>query len=92
MRPWLKVGINFITKLLKTKKGNDSILVMIDYGTKMIHLEPYTYKDMIVSNVAKLIRRNIIRLYRLLDEFTSDRGTNFVNKFMDRLIKMLKVT
>jgi hypothetical protein len=47
---------------------------MIDYSIKEIHLKAYKEKGIIVLETAKVIRREVIRLYRVPNEITLDRG------------------
>lgn len=35
--PWIRIRLDLIVGLLKTKDGFDAILVIIDYFTKMAH-------------------------------------------------------
>ena len=88
-RPWSRVGIDFITGLPMTENRNDAILVMVDYTTKMIHLDPCSMAEMTAEKTAKLVRRNIIRLHGVPDEITCDRGGQFVNKFAKTLYKQI---
>jgi hypothetical protein len=89
-RPWSRVGVDFITDLPKTKRGNDSIMVIVDYGTKMVHLDPCSMQGMTGIQASKLIRRNIIRLHGVPDEITSDRGPQFVNDFAATLSEQIQ--
>jgi hypothetical protein len=47
---------------------------MIDYSTKEIYLKAYKEKGIIVLKIVKVIRREVIRLYRVPNKITLDKG------------------
>ena len=54
---WMHILADFITKLLLVQ-GYDSILVVVDWFTKMAHFVPTTEKTM-AEGLAQLFRDNI---------------------------------
>jgi len=52
-RPWMHISADFITKLLLAQ-GYDSILVVVDQLTKMVHFTPTTEKTL-VKGLARLL-------------------------------------
>jgi len=52
-RPWMHISADFITKLLLAQ-GYDSILVVVDQLTKMVHFTPTTEKTL-VEGLARLL-------------------------------------
>jgi len=54
---WTYISADFITKLLLVQ-GYDSILVIVDWFTKMAHFVPITEKT-IAEGLARLFRDNV---------------------------------
>jgi len=52
-RPWMHISADFITKLLLAQ-GYDSILVVVDQLTKIVHFTPTTEKTL-VEGLARLL-------------------------------------
>ena len=62
-KPWIYISEDFITKL-PLAQGYDSILVVVDWLTKMVHFIPTTER-MLVEGLARLFRDNRWKLYSL---------------------------
>jgi len=75
-KPWTYIPADFITKLLLAQ-GYDSILVVVDRLTKMVHFIPITEKTS-AEGLARLFRDNVWKLHRLPESIISDRGLQFV--------------
>jgi len=56
-KPWAHILVDFITKL-PLVQGYDSILVVVDQLTKMVHFIPTTEKTS-VEGLARLFRDNV---------------------------------
>ena len=59
---WEKVSMDLITHLPKTQAGYDALLVMVDYGTKMVMLRP-TKGTATAVDVAKIFMDSIVRVH-----------------------------
>ena len=71
-KPWMYILADFITKL-PIAQEYDSILVVVDRLTKMVHFIPTTEKTL-AEGLARLFRDNVWKLHRLPESIVSDRG------------------
>jgi hypothetical protein len=78
--------MDFITKLPKTTKQHDSIMVVVDKLTKYAHFIPVklTHK---ASNIVDIYMREIARLHGIPKTIVSDRDPKFTSKFWKGLFK-----
>ena len=72
-KPWAHILVNFITKL-SLAQGYNSILVVVDKLTKMVHFILTTEK-MLVKGLARLFRDNVWKLHRLSENIILNRGS-----------------
>ena len=79
-KSWAHISTDFITKL-PLAQGYDSILVVVDQLTKMVHFIPTTEKTS-VEGLARLFRDNVWKLHGLPESIISDRGLQFVAVLM----------
>ena len=72
--------MDFITKLPRTKKKHDSIMIVVDKLTKASHiiLVKLTHK---VVNIVDVYMREIARLHGIPKTIVSDRYPKFTSKF-----------
>jgi len=70
--------------------GKDTILVVCDRLSKMIHFVTTT-EGMSAEELARLFRDNMWKLHRLPKSIVSDRGLQFAVEMMKELNKMLRI-
>eukprot|EP00253_Pinus_taeda_P016981 PITA_16981 len=77
---WEIISMDFITGLPKTKKNNDSIMVVVDKLRKAAHFIPVqsTYK---ATQIAHVFMQNVFRLHGLPKTIISDRDVKFTSAF-----------
>jgi len=71
-KPWTYISADFITKL-SLAQGYDSILVVVDRLTKMVHFIP-TIEKTLVEGLARLFRDNVWKLHGLPESIILDQG------------------
>ena len=79
-RRWQIISVDLITELPQSH-GYDSILVAVDCLSKRAHFIATT-SDITSLGVARLFRDSVWKLHGLPKEVLSDRGPQFVSKFM----------
>jgi hypothetical protein len=72
--------MDFINGLRRTPKGNDSIWVIVDRLTKVVHFIPMRTKYG-GDKLAKLYVDNILKLHGVPKSIVYDRGSQFVSMF-----------
>jgi len=88
-KPWTHISADFITKL-PLAQGYDSILVVVDRLTKMVHFIP-TIEKTSAEGLARLFRDNVWKLHGLPESIISDRGPQFATGLMKELNEMLGI-
>jgi transposase InsO family protein len=80
--------MDFITRLPRTKSRYDSIWVVVDRLTKVIHFIPVktTYTS---ARLAKIYMNRIVCLHGVPKSTVSDRGTQFTSHFWRQLHESL---
>jgi hypothetical protein len=85
---WETITMDFITKLPKTKRGHDAILVVVDKLSKMVHYAP-TRTNAKATEVAQLFLDRVFRLHGLPKTIVSDRDSRFTGNFWRTVFKAL---
>ena len=77
---WETISIDLITRLHKSKKQNDSIMVVVDKLSKFSHFIPIqsTYKAVQIANI---FMQNIFKLHGVPKMIISDRDVKFTSAF-----------
>jgi len=83
-KPWAYILVDFITKLLLVQ-GYNSILVVVDRLTKMVHFILTTEK-ISAEGLARLFRDNVWKLHGLPESIISDRGPQFMIEIVTNFI------
>ena len=80
--------MDFITGLPRTKKQNDSIMVVVDKLSKEAHFIPVnsTYKAV---NIADIFMKEIFRLHGIPKIVSIDRDAKFTSRFWMSLFKCM---
>ena len=85
--PWQEISIDIIGPLPKSN-GIDTIVVIVDRFTKMIHLKATT-TNVSSEGIAKIYRDNIWKLHGIPRKILSNRGLQFTSKFMEEFTRAL---
>jgi len=88
-RPWTNISADFITKLPLAQRY-DSILVVMDRLTKIVHFIPTTEKTS-AEGLARLFRDNVWKLHGLPESIILDRGPQFAAGLMRELNEILGI-
>ena len=87
-QPWDHVTMYRILSLPKTKKGHTAILVVVDKLTKMAHFAPCK-NECTARELASEYYRSVWKLHGVPLRMTTDRGSEFVNKFSAALCELV---
>jgi hypothetical protein len=86
---WELLKMDFVTGFPRTSKQHDSIMVVVDKLTKVVHFIPLktTHK---AANVVDIYMREVELLYGIPKTIVSDRDPKFTSKFWKWLFKGFK--
>lgn len=86
---WQIITVDLITGLPESQ-GYNAIMVTVDRFSKMVHIAPTT--DTVTSEgIARLFRDTVWKHHGLPEQVISDRGPQFVSKFMRELNSILGI-
>jgi hypothetical protein len=82
------VTFDFIVKLPKTSRGNDSICVFVDKLTKLVHFAACK-EEVSAKESAELYVDHVFRFHGLSREFITDRDPRFTSAFWQEVTVLL---
>ena len=80
--------MDFIIHLPRTRSGYDTLLVIMDYVTKMMILRP-THSMATVVDIARLFMDAVIRVHGVPRTIVSDRDAKFTSNFWKDICKVM---
>ncbi|SJK99901.1 uncharacterized protein ARMOST_03212 [Armillaria ostoyae] len=87
--PWTHISVDMITGL-PNSNGHDALLVVVDRFSKAIILVPCNV-ELSVEGWARILRDHVYARHGIPQVVISDRGPQFISKFMTELYKLLDI-
>ena len=76
---WSEISIDFVTDLPKSSRNRDSILVVVDKATRMVHLVPCS-KGIHATDTTRLLWNTVVKLHGVPRVIYNDRGSQFTTE------------
>jgi hypothetical protein len=81
---WETISKDFITRLPKSNKQNDGIIVVVDKLRKVVHFIPIKSTCKVID-IANIFMKKIFRLHGIPKEIISNRDAKFTSNFLKSL-------
>ena len=85
---WDQVSMDFIDGLPRTRRGNESIWVIIDHLTKTAHFIPIR-SNRTAASLVEIYMREIVRLHGVPSSIVCDRDPLFASNFWKAFLESL---
>ena len=85
-RPFEIVGVDIMT-LPPTRRGNQHVVVFMDYLTKWVHAVPIPNQQ--TETIAQALIEHVIATHGVPEALLSDRGTNLLSNLMTELCQLM---
>jgi hypothetical protein len=85
-KKWEVITIHFITKLPRTTRKHDSIMVVVDKLTKAAHFVSVKTTHTL-ANIVEIYMKEIARLHEIPRTIVSNKDTKFTSNFWRGLFK-----